>query len=109
MSSAISASATLSERRIGVSDRTVDLIGEGVDCVLRGGELTDLSLMARRVAELQLGIYAAPDYLQQFGTPWHPQEMGGPDHFIVGFTWSRAGKVSTYALHPNGRSLQLHG
>src|SRR5690606_34186900 len=46
---------------MGVSDRIVDLIGDGVDCVLRGGELTDLSLMARRVGELQLGIYAAPD------------------------------------------------
>src|SRR3990167_6777642 len=34
---------------MGVSDRMVDIIGENVDCVVRGGELTDLSLMARRV------------------------------------------------------------
>ena len=36
---------------LGVSDRPVDLIGENVDCVLRGGEITDQSLVARRVGE----------------------------------------------------------
>lgn len=44
---------------MGVSDRMVDLIGESVDCVVRGGELTDLSLVARRVGDLTLGVYAA--------------------------------------------------
>src|SRR5690349_8743053 len=34
---------------LGVSDRPVDLIGENVDCVLRGGEILDQSLVARRV------------------------------------------------------------
>ena len=36
---------------MGVSDRRVDLIGENVDCVVRGGELTDQSLIARRVGD----------------------------------------------------------
>ena len=35
---------------LGVSDRAIDLIGEGVDCVIRGGELADTSLVARRIA-----------------------------------------------------------
>ncbi|MBF3344959.1 LysR family transcriptional regulator, partial [Pseudomonas aeruginosa] len=48
---------------LGVSDRLVDLIDENVDCVIRGGELRDQSLMARRVGDLQLGVYAAPAYL----------------------------------------------
>ena len=37
---------------LGVSDRTVDLIGDNVDCVIRGGELSDQSLVARRIATL---------------------------------------------------------
>ena len=45
---------------LGASDRMVDLIGENVDCVVRGGEITDQSLIARRVGELRLRIYAAP-------------------------------------------------
>ncbi|MGP9665335.1 LysR family transcriptional regulator [Halomonas sp. AOP22-C1-8] len=52
---------------MGVSDRLVDLIDENVDCVVRGGELTDLSLVARRIGELSVGIYAAPSYLQKSG------------------------------------------
>ena len=54
---------------LGVSDRMVDLLRDSVDCVLRGGELTDSSLMARRVGELRLGVYAAPWYLERVGTP----------------------------------------
>ena len=38
---------------IGVSDRAVDLIGDGVDCVIRGGVLTDTSLVGRRIADLK--------------------------------------------------------
>ena len=41
---------------IGVSDRMVDLIGDNVDCVLRGGEITDPSLIARHVGNLALGV-----------------------------------------------------
>ncbi len=52
---------------MGVSDRRVDLIGENVDCVVRGGELTDQSLIARRVGDLSLGVYAAPSYLARAG------------------------------------------
>lgn len=45
---------------MGVSDRVVDLIGDNVDCVLRGGEITDQSLIARHVGDLQIGVYVAP-------------------------------------------------
>ncbi len=38
---------------LGVSDRPVDLIGENVDCVLRAGDLTDQSLIARRVGAMR--------------------------------------------------------
>lgn len=36
---------------MGVSDRMVDLVGENVDCVVRGGEITNPSLTVRRVAD----------------------------------------------------------
>ncbi|MCH8506437.1 MAG: LysR family transcriptional regulator [Ectothiorhodospiraceae bacterium] len=94
---------------MGVSDRMVDIIDESVDCVVRGGELTDLSLMARRVGDLQLGVYAAPSYLESGGSPSHPQDLADPRHYIVGFTWTRAGKGSPYALHRSGESVKLQG
>src|SRR3982751_2280856 len=72
---------------LGVSDRMVDLIGENVDCVVRGGELADQSLMARRVGDLQLGVHAAPGYLERAGTPLHPRELEDTHHRVVGFLW----------------------
>ncbi|MCQ4308668.1 LysR substrate-binding domain-containing protein [Pseudomonas stutzeri] len=94
---------------LGVSDRTVDLIGENVDCVMRGGELTDQSLVARRVGELQLGVYAAPGYLERAGTPQHPRELEDSHHRIVGFVWARAGKAAPYAMRREGESISLLG
>lgn len=94
---------------MGVSDRIVDLIGEKVDCVVRGGELTDQSLMARRVGDLQLGVYAAPSYLQRLGTPVHPRELEDSPHRIIGFLWARTGKALPYAMHSNGESVHIQG
>jgi len=94
---------------MGVSDRRVDLIGEGVDCVVRGGEITDASLVARRVGDLTLGAYAAPDYLERFGTPSHPLELAGPEHYTVGFTWARTGKPLPYSMERNGERVKVQG
>ncbi len=94
---------------MGVSDRTVDLIGENVDCVVRGGELTDQSLMARHVGDLQLGVYAAPSYLERAGTPSHPRDLQDTHHRIVGFLWARTGKVFPYAMHCDGERINVLG
>jgi len=94
---------------LGVSDRMVDLIDENVDCVVRGGELTDLSLMARHIGDLQLGVYAAPSYLERAGTPSHPHELDDTHHRIVGFLWARTGKVFPYAMHRDGERVTVLG
>jgi DNA-binding transcriptional LysR family regulator len=94
---------------MGVSDRNVDIIGENVDCVVRGGELTDQSLMARQVGELQLRVYAAPAYLERAGTPGHPRELENTHHRIVGFLWARNGKAFPYAMQRAGESIKVQG
>ncbi|MEX0739960.1 MAG: LysR substrate-binding domain-containing protein [Pseudohongiella sp.] len=94
---------------LGVSDRAVDIVGEGVDCVVRGGELTDLSLVARRLGDLPFGLYAAPGYLERVGVPSHPKELAGPDHCVVGFTWERTGKPLPYVLKKQGESITVQG
>lgn len=94
---------------MGVSDRVIDLIGESVDCVVRGGELRDQSLIARRVGELRLGVYAAPSYLERAGRPAHPRELEDTHHQIVGFIWARTGKAVPYTMHRNGESLTVRG
>ena len=94
---------------MGVSGRIVDIVGENVDCVVRGGELTDQSLMARRVGTLQLGVYAAPSYLQRVGTPVHPRELEDSQHRIVGFLWARTGKALPYAMRLNDENVHIQG
>jgi DNA-binding transcriptional LysR family regulator len=94
---------------MGVSDRMVDLIDENVDCVVRGGALTDQALMARHVGDLQLGVYAAPTYLARAGTPAHPQALEDGHHRIVGFRWARAGKVMPYAMRRDEESVHVLG
>jgi len=94
---------------MGVSDRIVDIIDENVDCVVRGGELMDLSLMARKVADLQLGVFAAPQYLARAGIPAHPRDLEDSHHRVVGFLWARTGKPVPYALHNASENLQIKG
>ncbi|MFK2930126.1 LysR family transcriptional regulator [Dyella agri] len=57
------------ELDIGTSDRFVDLLREGVDCVLRVGELPDSGLVGRRVATLDQVTVASADYLRRHGEP----------------------------------------
>jgi DNA-binding transcriptional LysR family regulator len=91
---------------MGASDRKVDLIGENVDCVVRGGEVKDASLVARHVGDLQLGVYAAPSYLAQAGTPSHPDELLDPRHRIVHYRWANR---LPYAMTKGGESVKIGG
>ena len=92
---------------MGVSDRKVDLIDESVDCVIRGGELTDQSLIARHVGDLQLGVYAAPGYLERAGTPASPHALEDTQHCVVSYGWARTGKASAYVMHRDGERVQV--
>ncbi|GAB3479067.1 hypothetical protein GCM10011496_18340 [Polaromonas eurypsychrophila] len=87
----------------------VDIIGENVDCVVRGGELTDLSLMARLIGDFQLGVYAAPAYLKLAGTPLHPRDLEGTHHRIVGFMWARTGEPLAYPMRSGDESVKVQG
>ncbi|MGA9222849.1 MAG: LysR substrate-binding domain-containing protein, partial [Pseudomonas graminis] len=54
---------------VGMNDRPVDLIREGYDCVIRGGQPLDHSLAARPLAHMRQVVCASPGYLQRRGTP----------------------------------------
>lgn len=94
---------------LGVSDRMVDLIGDPVDCVLRGGELADSTLMARRVGTLAMGVYAAPAYLARTGHPAHPLELAAEPHRLVGYRRWRSGQVAPLTLQRGDERLALQG
>jgi DNA-binding transcriptional LysR family regulator len=74
---------------IGEGDRLVDLVREGVDCVLRVGDLQDSAMVARRLALLEEVTCASPDYLARHGTPAGIDELEG--HRAIGFVSSAIG------------------
>src|SRR6201989_2253423 len=56
-----------------VSNRFVDLVGEGVDLAIRACTLKDSSLVARRFLDVEARLWASPAYLRSFGTVSHPK------------------------------------
>ncbi|HEK1008376.1 TPA: LysR family transcriptional regulator [Pseudomonas putida] len=64
---------------VDLSDRAVDLIGEGYDLALRIGALEDSSLIARRIASVERVYCASPGYLDARGTPALPEALAGHD------------------------------
>ena len=76
---------------MGEGDRWVDLVREGVDCVLRVGEPRDTDMVARRVATLAEVTCASPAYLAEFGMPASIEALAG--HRMVGFRSSATGAL----------------
>lgn len=68
---------------LGVSDRTVDLIAEGVDCVVRIGDLPSSSLIARRLGAMEMVTCASPGYLEQSTQLLTPEDLAS--HACVNF------------------------
>jgi DNA-binding transcriptional LysR family regulator len=60
---------------LNLSDRVVDLAGEGFDCAVRVGDLPDSSLVSVRMADNRRLCVATPEYLKRHGTPQHPNDL----------------------------------
>lgn len=69
---------------LGSTDRRVDLVGEGFDCVLRVGPLADSSLVARHLGYFRQANCASPAYLARHGMPASPEALAG--HRIVHYS-----------------------
>jgi DNA-binding transcriptional LysR family regulator len=68
---------------LSVTDRVVDLLSENADVAIRTGLVTDPSLVARKIADAERGIFAAPAYLDRRGTPATPDELARHDAIVV--------------------------
>lgn len=66
-----------------LSSRIVDLVAEGFDLAVRAGKLRDQSLIARRVGNLEMGLYASRRYLARHGHPKSLDEIGNFDCVLL--------------------------
>lgn len=90
---------------ISSGDRLVDLVREGVDCVVRAGMPKDSSLVARRLAVMPEVVCASPEYLQYFGTPQHPDDLSS--HQVVGFFASGHDRRYPFELIVDGQAREF--
>lgn len=67
-----------------LTDRTVDLVSEGIDLALRAGELKDSSLIAKKLGASYFAPFASPRYLKSAGTPSTPKDL--KNHCCLQFT-----------------------
>ena len=72
------------------TDRTVDIIAEGVDVAIRVGSLEDSELIARKLFTIDWLTVANPKYLKDFGTPTSPKEL--ESHSVLMYQAHRQGR-----------------
>ncbi len=92
---------------IGSSDRPVDLVAEGVDCVVRGGDVFDESLVGRRLESLRIVTLASTAYLRRHGTPTDPRRLA--DHALIGYFSTVNGAFSPYEFARGSEHVVVDG
>ncbi|WP_299819133.1 LysR family transcriptional regulator [uncultured Roseibium sp.] len=75
--------------QLGQTERLVDLVREGIDCVIRAGDPDDSGMIMRKLTSIPEITCASPDYLERYGTPSSLEDLDG--HRMVGFLSSRTG------------------
>jgi LysR family transcriptional regulator for bpeEF and oprC len=93
---------------LGVSDRQVDLVGDSVDCVIRGGELTNMSLIGREIGQASWITCAAPAYLKQYGVPTHPDELE-KNHVVVSYISAHTNRAALMNFARGGKKVEVVG
>ncbi len=96
----------LLELYIGQGDRLVDLVREGIDCVIRAGDLTDSGMITRRLATIQEVTCASPAYVEKHGMPSSIDDL--KDHVCVGFVSSRTGETMPLEFLIEGQTRFVH-
>lgn len=91
-----------------LTSRIVDLVGEGIDLAIRGGTLPDSTLVARKLFDSELALYAAPEYLDRRGTPANLLTLARHDCVLfraknARTTWHLTGPAGVESVEVTGR------
>jgi LysR family transcriptional regulator, regulator for bpeEF and oprC len=91
-----------------VTERTVDLVQEGVDVAIHNGPLSDSTAVARKIAATPIVTVATPEHLERHGEPRSPSDLAGHEciTFVSGGAarpWRFKGKFGEIVHQPKGR------
>ncbi|EJC83344.1 transcriptional regulator [Rhizobium leguminosarum bv. trifolii WSM2297] len=93
------------ELDIDFEDKVIDLIAEGLDVVVRSGELADGRLIARHLGEQHFVICGSPDYFERHAGPETPDEL--TRHACIHFKYPSSGRIAPWAFRPPYERLLL--
>lgn len=95
--------------RMSANDRLVDMVEEGIDVLVRIGNLLDSRLVAQTLASTRYVCCASPDYLARRGSPQSPQELDGFD--CLSFLYPKSRRVRPWYFQGDGQpsSLAIRG
>ncbi|WP_282295184.1 LysR family transcriptional regulator [Stenotrophomonas sp. PS02289] len=91
---------------LGVTDRTVDVIGENIDCAIRS-TAEDGALISRKIGRLNWTTCASPAYLEQYGVPTHPEQLLEPRFPVVGYFSAHSGRAPPLHFLGDGVPLEV--
>jgi DNA-binding transcriptional LysR family regulator len=94
---------------LGIGNRSIDLIAERIDCVLRLGALLNEALIARPLAPLSMVTCASAAYVAAHGAPRHPHDLRGGGHKLINIVAPRTGRRFTDTLTRAGESIVIDG
>jgi LysR family transcriptional regulator, regulator for bpeEF and oprC len=94
------------ELTLTAADRTVELVQEGIDCVIRAGTPEDSpTLVAKRIGAFEWVTCASPEYLSTYGTPRSLEDLA--DHHAVGYLSSRTARSLEWNFVVDGESRSI--
>lgn len=88
------------EVEVHVSNRNVDFVADGYDLAIRAGDLGDSTLVARKLEDASLGVFASPAYVAAHGAPRSPDDLSR--HRAIGFVRPSTGRVLDFLFQQKG-------
>lgn len=96
------------ELELSLSNRVVDIVDEGYDLAIRIGTPQDSRLIAHKLEEATVGVFATPDYLARRGVPQTPDDLAA--HDCLQFVLPTSGRAMPWIFTaPDGREMEYAG
>ncbi|MBV8125925.1 MAG: LysR family transcriptional regulator [Paucibacter sp.] len=92
---------------LGSSNKHADLVGEGIDCVIRAGQVNEQLLVARRIGSLSFMTCATPEFVKRHGMPTAPDDL--KELPTVGLiTAQSGGRAAPFKFAQDGHDVEIN-
>ena len=95
------------ELHLGVTERHSDIVEEGIDCIIRAGELPSASLVARKLCSVEIVTCATPSYFEKHGVPTSPLDLQ-QGHVFVQYFFARSLKAAPVRLMKGNEKVEIY-